>query len=265
LATPKRPTITDVADAVGLSIATVSRALVKPEMVSPDTRERVLGAVERLGYQPNLLARDLRLSASKLVFVIVPSLSPFFLEAFRGVDRAASKIGYAVLMGFTDRDPDRESALFNQVASRRADGCRRQPGACRRGRRRRCGRQRSGHSCGSAQRQGVAGRLRIHLCQGCQRPANAAGGDAGQGRLWMRLAGSLVTETLHQLFDHETAHVIVVDHEHADGAHASLRAAGSDSSTLRTNALPVLVSKRTIMGASPPTFSATTGMLACAR
>ena len=122
MAPNKRPTITDVAEAVGLSIATVSRALVKPEMVSPDTRERILSAVERLGYQPNLLARDLRLSASKLVFVIVPSLSPFFLEAFRGVDRAARKIGYAVLMGFTDRDPEREDALFNQVSSRRADG-----------------------------------------------------------------------------------------------------------------------------------------------
>ena len=91
-------------------------------MVSADTRERILNAVERLGYQPNLLARDLRLSASKLVFVIVPSLSPFFLEAFRGVDQAARQIGYAVLMGFTDRDPEREKALFNQVSSRRADG-----------------------------------------------------------------------------------------------------------------------------------------------
>lgn len=120
--TNKRPTITDVADSLGLSIATVSRALAKPHLVTAETRERVLVAVDRLGYQPNLLARDLRRQTSRLVFVVVPRLSPFFLEAFRGVDQAAREIGYTVLMGFTDRDGAREEVLFDQVSSNRADG-----------------------------------------------------------------------------------------------------------------------------------------------
>jgi len=125
IATPhqSRPTtIKEVALDLGLSVATVSRALVHPEKLRPDTRERVLEAVERLGYQPNLIARDLRMRESRLVFVIVPSLSPFFFEVFRGVERAARESGYSVLMGHTERDAGREHMFFDQVASRRADG-----------------------------------------------------------------------------------------------------------------------------------------------
>jgi LacI family repressor for deo operon, udp, cdd, tsx, nupC, and nupG len=115
-------TITDVAAALGVSIATVSRAITKPELLSDETRARVLEGIERLGYQPNLLARDLRLRATRIAYVVVPSLSPFFLEVFRGVEKAARKTGYTVLMGHTGRDPAREQVYFDQVASRRADG-----------------------------------------------------------------------------------------------------------------------------------------------
>jgi LacI family repressor for deo operon, udp, cdd, tsx, nupC, and nupG len=115
-------TIREVAVDLGLSVATVSRALTRPELLKEKTRVRVLEAVERLGYQPNLIARGLRLRESRLVFVVVPSLSPFFLEVFRGVERAARECDYAVLMGHTERMPDREQMFFDQVASGRADG-----------------------------------------------------------------------------------------------------------------------------------------------
>lgn len=115
-------TIREVADDLGVSVATVSRALTRPELLKENTRVRVLEAVERLGYQPNLIARGLRLRESRLVFVVVPSLSPFFLEVFRGAERAARECDYAVLMGHTERDPAREQMFFDQVASGRADG-----------------------------------------------------------------------------------------------------------------------------------------------
>lgn len=118
----RRTTITDVAQSLGVSIATVSRALTKPELLSEETRARVLEGIDRLGYQPNLLARDLRTRESRVAFVVVPSLSPFFLEVFRGVEKAATKTGYTVLMGHTDRDAAREHVFFDQVESRRADG-----------------------------------------------------------------------------------------------------------------------------------------------
>jgi len=115
-------TIREVAQELGVSVSTVSRALSNPKLLKEKTRTRVLAAIDRLGYQPNLLARNLRLSESKLVFVVVPSLSPFFLEVFRGVERSARECGYTVLMGHTDRDFAREQVFFDQVASRRADG-----------------------------------------------------------------------------------------------------------------------------------------------
>lgn len=115
-------TIKEVARHLNVSPSTISRALGRPELLSEETRTRVLEAVERLGYQPNLIARGLRLQETRLLFVVVPTLSPFFLEVFRGVERAARETGYAVLMGHTERDISRELLFLDQVASQRADG-----------------------------------------------------------------------------------------------------------------------------------------------
>lgn len=89
--TARPTTLTDVAKALEVSVATVSRALTRPDLLSDKTRTRVLEGIERLGYQPNLLARDLRNRESKVAYVVVPSLSPFFLEVFRGWKRPPSR------------------------------------------------------------------------------------------------------------------------------------------------------------------------------
>lgn len=118
----KPATIKDVANAVGLSIATVSRALSNPSMLNAATLERVSRAIDELGYRPNLTARNLKTNETRLTMVVVPSLSPFFLEFFHGAEQAARERGYSVLVGHTDRDPDRERGFIDQVNSRRADG-----------------------------------------------------------------------------------------------------------------------------------------------
>lgn len=118
----KQATIKDVARELGLSVATVSRALTRPELLKPETKDRVLEVTERLGYQPNLIARGLRTQETRLIFVITRSLSPFFLDVFRGVEDAARDSGYDVLMGHTDRSAEREGLFLDQVASGRADG-----------------------------------------------------------------------------------------------------------------------------------------------
>jgi LacI family repressor for deo operon, udp, cdd, tsx, nupC, and nupG len=115
-------TIKDVAADVNLSISTVSRALTRPGMLRPETVEKVREAVDRLGYQPNFIARDLKLRSTGLAFVVVPNLHPFFLEVMRGIENAAREIGYTVVMGHTDRQAKREGEFFDQVLSRRADG-----------------------------------------------------------------------------------------------------------------------------------------------
>ncbi|MBU3079061.1 LacI family DNA-binding transcriptional regulator [Sphingomonas quercus] len=115
-------TIKEVAAQLGVSPSTISRALAHPEMLRAETRVRVLETVERLGYQPNLIARDLRRQETRLLYVVVPTLSPFFLDVFRGVERGARETGYAVVMGHTERDVAREQLFVDQVASRRGDG-----------------------------------------------------------------------------------------------------------------------------------------------
>lgn len=119
---PSSMSIKEVAQRLNVSPATVSRALCRPELLSKETRAKVLEAVERLGYQPNLIARGLRLKKTQLLFVIVPTLSPFFLEVFRGVERAARETSYSVLMGHTNREISRELLFVDQALAQRADG-----------------------------------------------------------------------------------------------------------------------------------------------
>ena len=89
--------IREVAKRAGVSTATVSRVLSRPDVVSPDTRLRVLKAVERLGYAPNSVAKNLRTLRSCKLLVTVPDISnPFFALILQGIEDAAQKNGYAV-------------------------------------------------------------------------------------------------------------------------------------------------------------------------
>lgn len=119
----RRPaTIKDVARELDISVATVSRALSKPHLLRPATVERVREAVARLGYRPNLVAQNLKLGSTGIVYVVVPAMSLFFFDVFRGIERAAAELGYSVVAAHTARDPVREGEYFDQVACGRADG-----------------------------------------------------------------------------------------------------------------------------------------------
>lgn len=118
----KRTTIKDLSSALNLSVSTISRAFTRPHLLNPETVERVRRLAAEMGYQANLPARDLKTRSTGLVFVIIPSLHPFFLEVLRGIENAAAETGHTVVMGHSNRDPNREAAYFDQVASGRADG-----------------------------------------------------------------------------------------------------------------------------------------------
>ena len=71
--------IYEVAKRVGVSTATVSRVLSQPNVVAPATRRKVLEAIERLGYEPNSTAQNLRALRTGKILVTVPDISnPFF-------------------------------------------------------------------------------------------------------------------------------------------------------------------------------------------
>ncbi len=99
----------DVARAAGVSPATASRALHRPDLVALRTRERVEQAALELGYRPNVLARGLRTRGSRTIGLIVTDiLNPFHATLAKGVQDAAEAQGYTVLMFNSDEQPDKE-------------------------------------------------------------------------------------------------------------------------------------------------------------
>src|SRR5262245_48526614 len=116
-------TIYEVARRAGVSTATVSRVLSQPSVVSADTRRRVLDAVERLGYTPNAAAKHLRTLRTGKLLVTVPDISnPFFSLILRGIEDAAQREGYAVLLGDTQHDEAREDRYATMLKRKEADG-----------------------------------------------------------------------------------------------------------------------------------------------
>jgi LacI family transcriptional regulator, repressor for deo operon, udp, cdd, tsx, nupC, and nupG len=115
--------IREVAKRAGVSTATVSRVLSRPDIVSPDTRVRVLKAVERLGYAPNSVAKNLRTLRSRKLLVTVPDISnPFFSLILQGIEDTAQRNGYSVLLGDTQHDELREERYASMLKQKEADG-----------------------------------------------------------------------------------------------------------------------------------------------
>ena len=115
--------IYQVAKHAAVSTATVSRVLSRPDVVSPETRRRVMDAVNVLGYAPNSAAKHLRTLRSGQLLVIVPDISnPFFSLILRGIEETASSEGYAVLLGDTQHDEAREERYALMIRRKEADG-----------------------------------------------------------------------------------------------------------------------------------------------
>lgn len=115
--------ITDVAAAAGVSPITVSRALNTPQLLSRATLRRVLAAVDRLGYVPNLTAGALSSRRSRMVLAIVPTIaSPMYAEALQAFTRTLAAAGYHVLLGLGGFDSEDEERLITAMLGRQPDG-----------------------------------------------------------------------------------------------------------------------------------------------
>lgn len=116
-------TLQDVARLAGVSPITASRAINQPEVVSEDTRERVQRAIRQTGYTPNLLAGGLASNRSRLVAVVVPTLTgPMFMETIQALTERLAEDGYQVMIGQSGYDNAREDELLNAIIGRRPDG-----------------------------------------------------------------------------------------------------------------------------------------------
>lgn len=117
------PTLDDVAQRAGVSLATASRVLNASggRAVGERLRARVLAATEELGYIPNAHAQALAGAATSIVGVITHDISDAYFSAIaRGAMRVASEHGLLVMLASTFRDPQREIAYVSALRAQRA-------------------------------------------------------------------------------------------------------------------------------------------------
>jgi DNA-binding LacI/PurR family transcriptional regulator len=106
-------TMQDVASRAAVSVKTVSRVVNDEPHISPDKRERVLAAIEELGYRLNPAARTLRTGRSGVIGLGLPDLrEPYYAELAHAVLQQAGRRGLTVLVDPTGGDRDRELALL---------------------------------------------------------------------------------------------------------------------------------------------------------
>lgn len=116
-------TIRDVANLAGVSITTVSHVINKTRYVSDELCQRVNRAMEQLSYRPNILARSLRLGATKTIGLIVPDNSnPYFAEIARIIEDIGYENGYSVLLCNSDGLGEKEAAYVNMMIAKQVDG-----------------------------------------------------------------------------------------------------------------------------------------------
>ncbi len=123
-------TMKDVARLASVSIATVSATLSGASFVSPALKERVLAAIDELGYAPNAIASGLKSGKSSLIGLVVPDITnPFFTELVHAVQRKAAAAGFTVLLGVSDDHAGAEADLIRLMRSHQASGTIISPGS----------------------------------------------------------------------------------------------------------------------------------------
>lgn len=120
-------TLKDLAEKVGKSVTTVSRALHGYDDVSPETKELVRRTAEEMGYIPNIMAQRLQKQRTDTLGFILPTFGPrfsdpFFSEFLAGIGNKAAKLGYDLLVA-TQAPGEQELAVYRRnVQSYRVDG-----------------------------------------------------------------------------------------------------------------------------------------------
>ncbi|GAA4430719.1 LacI family DNA-binding transcriptional regulator [Georgenia halophila] len=112
----KRATIYSIAEELGISASTVSRAFTRPELVKRSVRERILATAEQLGYEPSWAARGLATGRTGLIGLLIPDITnPFFPPLVRAIEKAAAGRGSGVLLVDAEANGAAEPGLVAQL------------------------------------------------------------------------------------------------------------------------------------------------------
>ncbi len=116
-------TIRDVALRAGVSTATVSRALNRPDKVRAATRERILKVVEETHFVYDGIAVSMISRRSRTIGLIIPTImNSIYAASTQSIQRAAQAGGYTVLLGVSEFSPKQEAVLAQRLLERRVDG-----------------------------------------------------------------------------------------------------------------------------------------------
>jgi LacI family transcriptional regulator len=121
----RRVTLKDVADAVGVHLSTVSRALdpSSPHRVSGELAERIERASRALGYRKSSAGYTLKTNTTRTIGVIIPDITdPAFPPIIRGIEDALARRGYVAIVANTDGDARREREMVTMLRDRGVDG-----------------------------------------------------------------------------------------------------------------------------------------------
>ena len=118
-----KATIREVARRAGVSTATVSRALNRPEKVRPETRERVLQAVRETHFVFDGIAASMISRRSRTIGLIIPTITnSIYAASTQSIQHTAQAAGYTVLLGVSEFSPRMEADLAQRLLERRVDG-----------------------------------------------------------------------------------------------------------------------------------------------
>ncbi len=116
-------TIIDIAKKMGISKSTVSRALTNSSNIKAETREAVLKTAKEMDYQPNMLALGLIKNETKMLGVVIPDIEkPFFASIVSGIQHAAYKMNYRIIIAQSNESPEIEKENIKALMLSRVDG-----------------------------------------------------------------------------------------------------------------------------------------------
>ena len=119
----RRTSLKDLADKLGVSIATVSRALRNSHEVGEEMTQKVKKLAKELNYRPNPFAQSLRKEAPRVIGVIVPNLvTHYYAAVLDGIEDYASKLGYSVISSNSHEDHEREAQALDNFLNLHVEG-----------------------------------------------------------------------------------------------------------------------------------------------
>lgn len=120
---PREVTIYDIAEALNISPATVSRGLKDHPAIRKDTKKKILSTAQKMGYQQNTFASNLRKKSSETIGVIVPRLDSYFMSTvIAGMEKVANAAGYNLIISQSQESLKKEIASAFTLYNSRVDG-----------------------------------------------------------------------------------------------------------------------------------------------